>query len=427
MASIFKPKRRKGGKSVAGANYHVRYRDAAGRQREVSLKVKDRQVALAKAGQLLRELEQESAGMIPAKSLRDAAQRPLPEHTAAFVGDLQARGRNAHYVGIVEFRLGQLLGQCSWGGLRDITADSFTAWRARQSGFSAKTLNEYLAAAVGFLNWMERQGRASGNALRAVQKVDGRGREVRQRRAFTDAELGRLLAVAGKCRPLYLAAVLTGLRDKELAGLQWCDLRLDEEPVRLTVRASLSKNRRAATLPLHPDLVAELRALRVQSASDRVFDGRTHRWEVFERHLKEAGIPKRDGQGRQVDFHAFRHTYCTNLKRAGVGEAVAMELMRHSDARLTAKVYTDSTCLPLAEAVAKLGNHRVENRTQNRTQVLVRSGQKLSLPVISNEGIESGEEPILTGVLCAPDTTCHEESEKGRWLQRKDSNLQHFG
>ena len=42
------------------------------------------------------------------------------------------------------------------------------------------------------------------------------------------------------------------------------------------------------------------------------------------------------------------------LARAGVSPRVAMELMRHSDMRLTAKTYTDAMNLPLFDELVKI-------------------------------------------------------------------------
>ena len=55
-----------------------------------------------------------------------------------------------------------------------------------------------------------------------------------------------------------------------------------------------------------------------------------------------------------VDFHSFRHTFCTLLHRAGVPMREAMELMRHNDARLTMSIYADSSLFALRPAVEKL-------------------------------------------------------------------------
>jgi len=76
--------------------------------------------------------------------------------------------------------------------------------------------------------------------------------------------------------------------------------------------------------------------------------------DVFKKDLEAAKIPLIDAQGRRVDFHALRHTLCTNLARAGVNPWLAMSLMRHSDIKLTTRTYTDAGRLPTREAVGRL-------------------------------------------------------------------------
>jgi integrase len=119
----------------------------------------------------------------------------------------------------------------------------------------------------------------------------------------------------------------------------------------VNVRKSIAKNSKNATIPLHVDLVAALRELRNgASDEDPVFE-RVPRIERFRRDLKRAGIPYQNGQGKYGDFHALRHTFGTNLQKGGVLPRVAMELMRHSDMRLTMKIYTDIDQLPTADAI----------------------------------------------------------------------------
>ncbi|MFW5690732.1 MAG: tyrosine-type recombinase/integrase, partial [Planctomycetota bacterium] len=47
-----------------------------------------------------------------------------------------------------------------------------------------------------------------------------------------------------------------------------------------------------------------------------------------------------DDRGRVVDFHALRHTFISNLARAGVHPRNAQALARHSTIDLTMNVYT---------------------------------------------------------------------------------------
>ena len=74
--------------------------------------------------------------------------------------------------------------------------------------------------------------------------------------------------------------------------------------------------------------------------------------ETYRRDLAKAGIPYLDEQGRRVDFHSLRLTFGTNLVLSGAHPRVVQELMRHSDIRLTMKLYTDVSKLPMREAVA---------------------------------------------------------------------------
>jgi integrase len=55
------------------------------------------------------------------------------------------------------------------------------------------------------------------------------------------------------------------------------------------------------------------------------------------------GIPYRDELGRRIDFHALRHSFNTMLQRRGLSPRAIMELMRHSDLRLSTGTYMDST------------------------------------------------------------------------------------
>ncbi len=84
-----------------------------------------------------------------------------------------------------------------------------------------------------------------------------------------------------------------------------------------------------------------------------MFPKMSRMWQ-FKRDLVAAGIPFLDAEGKRADLHALRHTYNTRLAVSGVSPRVAMELMRHSEMRLTTKTYTDVSLLPLAAAVQSL-------------------------------------------------------------------------
>jgi integrase len=290
-----------------------------------------------------------------------------------------------------------------------------------------KTINEYLNAASGLLNWMQRNGRIPANPLKVVGKVEMRGRETRRRRALTLDELRRLLAVAGSRKPVYVTAVYTGLRRGELEQLEWTDIHLDDvaQPF-IEVRASTTKNHEKATIKLHGDVVAALREKRAKcdEAEERVFT--VPKIETFRTDLDKAGIPYRDQQGRVADFHSLRVTLCTNLHNAGVPERTAMEMMRHSDRRLTDKVYTDTSKLHTWSAVDKLPSvlqTNEESLSQILSQNSVAGGQSVSLPVIGGDTEDVQIEAVDIG-------ECHGQSfsvttgQDEKWRAQQELNLQ---
>ena len=58
--------------------------------------------------------------------------------------------------------------------------------------------------------------------------------------------------------------------------------------------------------------------------------------------------------GLFADFHSNRHTFITNLGRAGVPLSTAQKLARHSDPKLTANVYTHLGVADKAAAIESL-------------------------------------------------------------------------
>jgi integrase len=367
-----------------------------GKAEDISLRTPDRQVAERKRTEFVAEKEREAAGIIPPKSLRDAAQKRLSEHLQDLLADLAAQGKGEKYRANIEHRGGALIQGCGWKAAKDVTADSFQTWRKSQS-LSAKTLNDYLEAARRLFNWMEKHGRLVGNPLRSVEKVGTQGRETRHRRAFTDDEMKRLLhAVPDDRKAIYLLAVYTGLRRSELSALRWGDVALNAVQPFVSVRASTTKNHKSASLRLHDDAVVALRAIKRETAGDgdTVFS-RFPRIERFRRDLVKAGIVYVDTQGRFADFHCLRKTFCTNLARAGVPRRTAMSLMRHSDGKLTDNIYTDENQLGTWSAVEALPSFGT--LSQGLSQKLVPNGHRMSSAVAACVGANGEEVPVTIG------------------------------
>ncbi len=123
------------------------------------LPISDKQVAQQKLNKLIQELEHESAGLIPAKGEREAAQSPLLDLVSEYVNELTVLGRSADHLRHVDKRLRRLVRECGWTRLADVTPASFQLWRKEQAYKAPKTLNEYLATLSAFWTWLRKQSR----------------------------------------------------------------------------------------------------------------------------------------------------------------------------------------------------------------------------------------------------------------------------
>ena len=323
------------------------------KDRTYPLHVTDKRVADQKLEKLVQELEREAAGIIAPKLMRDAAQTPIAEHLRAFLADLEAKGRAKNTLSKYRNCIPVLCKRCGWVLVRDVTAQSFTVWRAK-SELRPKTLNDLLGAASSLLHWMERQQLILANPLRHVERVHDRApREYR--RALLPLDAQRLLNLAPPHRAMvYLMILYTGLRPAEMRGLKWEDFDLEAKSPCVRVPASISKNRKSSVHNLRPELLAAL--LQFKPANSLPFEWafKVPRVPTFKRDLEAAGIPFEDEHGRRADIHALRKSFGTMVAVSGASLRTGMELMRHSESRLTEKVYTDASHLPLLAAIDAL-------------------------------------------------------------------------
>jgi hypothetical protein len=201
--------------------------------------------------------------------------------------------------------------------------------------------------------------------------------------------------------------------------MKWGDLRLDANVPFVVVRDYAAKNKKKESVQLVPEIVEALTAHRPAgcTATDVVFPNGIPRARRLTLDLEANGIPYRDELGRYGDFHALRYTWATFLQRNGVAQRFAMKLMRHSDIRLTSKVYTDEMQLPIYDAIKNLPRlDAVPGYTQIRAQILGGNGQTGSPPEANSGGSNTHKTIVNSGVchgLAEPVTTCQVERVKG--------------
>lgn len=302
----------------------------------------------------------------------------MGEAIAAWVDDLRRRGKSDGYVYNMKLLMTRMADACCWPTLGSIRSDSLVAWLADlQAGraslpcqkerskrgrgektLSARSLNQYLETARTFVKWCMAQRPLpwiADDPLAGIGKADESTKR-REKRALTLDELARLKKASGKRWVIYLTAALTGLRRSELRRLQWGDVRLDAEQPHIQLRASATKARRADVVPINPELLEALRAIRPANATadQRVFP-HIPKYATYRKDVEvRASIPWRDAQGRLASFHCLRKTFGTYLALADVPLRVAMDMMRVTDAKLLTGVYTDARLFNTSAAAARL-------------------------------------------------------------------------
>ena len=395
---LYQQKRKPGAKVVTSKLWRGRYKLPGDlKWRDVKLETTDKVVAGERLRRIVREAEHEREGFTLPKTIREGILKPWDEVSKNYV-EQATIGCNARYVEGLSYQLKALGRECGWLILRDVTADSFCVWRNQNRAQKAvKTLNEYLTAASAMLGWLVKRRILSANPLGEVDRIPMTGEKTLVRRALSVEEIMRLLAVAGLRCVVYLAALKTGLRRGELEKLRWADVVFDGKKPMIRLRAAVSKNRRTAEQPLDAELVRELRALRGSAPdSAKVFDRLIPRMPRFRDDLEAAQIPFEDECGRRVDFHALRMTYNMLIDIAGANGRTAMELMRHSDPKLTFDNYNDRTTLPKWEVVNSLPTllAKDDNDTRQRTHPPDFSSPGVS-PAVADEKNEDRPESLM--------------------------------
>lgn len=201
-----------------------------------------------------------------------------------------------------------------------------------------------------------------------------------KRRSITEVEREAILSVAEWHRSgLWILTLLyTGMRPGETAALNWADVDFENNEIHVhaalesgTGRVKGPKTEAGVRdIPIHADLLPRLRA-----AADKPFEpvftnGAGNRqnekslrrlWTGFKRDLDihmgaelERNKIVKSVVAEDLTPYCLRHTFCTDLQRAGVSLNVAKELMGHSDIQMTANIYTHRDSGTLHQGIALL-------------------------------------------------------------------------
>ena len=403
--------RRRKGREV----WTARYVDADGISREVSTGCKDRGAARQVLAGLEARTEKIASGIISKAEANTAtwAGVPLAEHIEAHAANMQGLRRAASTVGHRRWFLTGVVNGLGWKRLADLSRPQLERWLNEQvrEGMGARNRNAHASAMVSFGNWLVRAGRLSVNPFAGLPMLNEKADRRRERRVLSMDEFAQLIDAAER-RPLaeasknrgsdanltpatvdkllwlgetrsmiYSTLMFTGLRYGELRSITIGQVHLEETPPYIELRAANEKARRGAQIPLPASFAAMLarhiavrteRLLKQRGASmafpgvlnaEPLFAMPGKMTKVFNEDLafaklatvdKDTGkILKRDAQGRTLDVHALRHSFCTLVAQSGVNMQTAQRLMRHATPAMTAR-YTHLTLTDLSGAIAAL-------------------------------------------------------------------------
>jgi integrase len=175
-------------------------------------------------------------------------------------------------------------------------------------------------------------GSSTYKTWKRIKKVLKRGSDVRDR-ILTADEYQSLYHHS----PLYLRGILaiayfTGMRRGEILKLTWDKVNLKTRLINL--EAKDTKDRESRKVPICKELYLELKNIPRAIHDDHVFLYKGKPIKDARRGLKAACQKVGIKYGRSIPggfvFHDFRHTFNTNMRKAGVPESVIMEITGHS-------------------------------------------------------------------------------------------------
>ena len=294
-------------------------------------------------------------GLIANRRLSEHLTKTLREHLDDFTDGLKADNRKTAYINQVKSSIIKTLDGCKfdvWGDIDGNKVKTFLTKSRGKDGYGERTYNNYLRAFKEFTAWLIQEDRVTGSDPMKPHKLIKQTEFRKKRRALTIDEMHKLLKateaapdrynMTGQERSLvYRLALETGLRSNEIKTLKV--LSFDFENNGVHVDASNSKGKRSYDLILMSDTAKDVKELLRGKLPTATAFGMPHTANtalMLKDDLKVAEIPYTDDSGRDVDFHALRHTFITNLCRAGVHPTVAQKMARHSSIELTMRYFS---------------------------------------------------------------------------------------
>lgn len=202
--------------------------------------------------------------------------------------------------------------------------------------YSASYVDQIIGTAKAVINQAFEDFKISGECLRPFKKLPRalkRGSNAREVALTWDQYNGVMAVLPRHLVPVFATGYWTGMRLGEILGMTWDRIDMASKTIHLRPRDTKTDSPRR--IPILQPLFEVLRQIPRALHEPNVFlyAGRplSNIRDGLRRACKDAGVP----YGRHVAggfvFHDLRHTFVTNMRRAGVHDTVIMQITGHAD------------------------------------------------------------------------------------------------
>ena len=204
--------------------------------------------------------------------------------------------------------------------------------RYKQSQISSATINRCLSLLSKIFNDAIRWGYLSTSPMKKVSKLN---EPVQGFNYLTKDQVKKLLENASdNSRAILMTAVYTGMRRGEIIALKWKHIDFEKKMIIVeeTTEGS-TKSKKVRYIPIHPELLLELKKHKLKTRSEYVFPGpdgemRKEFRSALNYALKRAELPR-------IRVHDLRHTFAANFMMSGGNILSLQKILGHSDLKMT--------------------------------------------------------------------------------------------
>jgi len=242
--------------------------------------------------------------------------------------------------------------------VRSLTASDVDSFLGLMAGVSPSTQAKHLRVLSSCLKAAVKRGYAARNPIDSLGAAERPSATRKESAYFLDAELPKLFSKVREWdRPLFRAALTTGMRQGELLALRWGDVNLTEPTIRVRriyapgIGETNPKSRAGVRdVDIHNGAVDVFEVMLKELGSPPPDDALVFPGPNGHRHgssitrnlygaMLRAGVPREGPTGEKRTFHSFRHSYAKVAIESGTLLTWLQRQLGHSSLNVTADTY----------------------------------------------------------------------------------------